>query len=186
MGKLQTTVLASVATLALVATGAGVVIFGSGALSPQADEAVVVVAPEPALKLPAEGFLVLTPESAQPFPDSRKSQPNGTYDILNGVPQGYPYGVPVQNNAQLNGARWHFEDDEYQFMFVGDETAFNTLIDQFVYAEWELLSEEEPVPGMRAVTFTNEVWEAELQYQAPPEGRDAAYVVNLTRLSPSQ
>lgn len=187
MGKLQTALLAGTATLALAATAAAVVIFDSGFLEakPEVASAETAVV-KPGLRLPAEGFLVLTPESAQPFPDARKSQPNGTFDVLNGVPQGYPYGVPVQNNAQLSGARWHFEDNKYQFMFAGDEAAFDTLIDQFSYAEWKLVGEEEPVPGLRSVKFSNEVWEAELKYQAPPEGRDASYTVNLTRLSSSQ
>ncbi len=185
MGKVQTGILAATAMLALAASAAAVVIFepGVAAERPQAAAAVVE---EPKLTLPADGFVVLTPEAAQPFPDVRKSEPNGTFDVLNGVPQGYPYGVPVQNNAQLNGARWHFDDDRYQFMFAGDESAFNTLIDQFSYAEWELDKEYEPIPGMRSVTFSNDVWKAELRYQAPPEGRDASYTVDLTRLSSSQ
>lgn len=186
MGKLRTALLAGTATLALAGTAAAVVIFDSGFLEARPEVVAEASVVEPGLKLPAEGFLVLTPESAQPFPDARKSQPNGTFDVLNGVPQGYPYGVPVQNNAQLNGARWHFEDNQYQFMFAGDESAFNTLIDQFSYAEWKLVGEEEPVPGLSSVKFSNEVWEAELKYQAPPEGRDASYTVNLTRLSSSR
>jgi hypothetical protein len=187
MGKLQTVLLATTASLALAASAAAFVIFQPGmpATSPSAP-AEAAATSQPKLTLPADGFLVLTPEAAQPFPDVRKSQPNGTFDVLNGIPQGYPAGVPVQDNAQLNGARWHFDDKNYQFIFVGDEAAYNTLVDQFSYAEWKLVSDGEVVPGTRGVTFSNDVWEAQLLRANPTDGRDQTYTVNLKRLSSSE
>lgn len=184
MGKLQTVLLATTASLALAASAAAFVVFQPGTpAAPTLSATAEATASQPKLTLPADGFVVLTPEAAQPFPDARKSQPNGTFDVLNGVPQGYPAGVPVQNDAQLNGARWHFDDKDYQFIFVGDEGAYNTLVDQFSYAEWKLVSDGEVVPGTRGVTFTNDVWEAQLLRTNPVEGRDQTYTVNLKRLS---
>jgi hypothetical protein len=188
MGKVQTGFLAAGATLLLAASAAASIIVPPmiSDSAPNAASAEVVETPSPALTLPAEGYVVLTPETAQVFPDARKSQPNGTFDVLNGVPQGYPYGVPVQVNAHLRGALWHFEDSKYQFLFSGDQAAFDTLVEQFSFAEWKLIADEELAPGLRSVKFSNEVWEAQLLVQPPQEGRDPSYTVNLTRLSPSE
>lgn len=181
MGKMTTFAVAAGVTVVLAASAVAVVVAPGMALSDSTP--VVQETTAPKLTLPADGFTVLAPEEAPPFSDYTNSGPAGTYPVGTGFPQGFPYGVPVQENAHIRGAMWHFGDAEYQFMFAGDDVAFNTLLDQYAFAEWKLVSEEE-VGGSRIVVMTNSVWEARLNTLAP-DGRDAAYSVTLKRLSPS-
>lgn len=184
MGKSSTIFTASAVTLVLLGVvGVGAFVVSTTPSIPTTATSVEAADSGPKLVLPDSNFVVLPPEDAPPFSDYRPSAPAGTFQVGTGFPQGFPYGVPVQKDAHVRGALWHFEDEEYQFMFAGDGAVFDALLDQYAYAEWKLVSEEE-VGGARIVTMTNSVWEARLSTLAP-DGRDAAYTVTLKRLSPS-
>lgn len=182
MGKSRGLLAASVSTFVLVgAVGLGAFVANG---TPRVSEPVAVeVESGPSLVLPDKAFAVLTPEEAPPFSEYQPSSPAGTFQVGTGFPQGFPSGVPVQKDAHLRGALWQFDDQEYQFMFAGDEAVFNLLLDQYAFAGWELVSEEE-LGGARIVKMKNAVWEVRLSTLAP-DGRDAAYSVTLDRLSAS-